>query len=96
MFSVTVRPDDNPEDGAYKLRITSKDVLAWEKANRGKRTWADVTAAGEASITEQYALAHLAAVRTQSFVGDLKDFEEHHSLRVVASDPEPDPTQPAR
>lgn len=66
-----------PDDGApFVVGVGSRDVLAWEKANPGRKA----EELSETSATNSYWLAHRAAKRLGLVECDRKTFEETHEL----------------
>lgn len=89
MFTFTVKPDGGEP---YELTTTSRDVLHWEKVNKGKSLR---QLGSEPSMTDFYALAHVTATRRQLFTGTLQEFEASVDIDLPTGeeDEEADPTQ---
>lgn len=83
-------------DGAepYELEVASRDVVAWEKAGKG-RAYSEF--AERLRMSDVFSLAHLAARRAGRFDGSLELFETTCDVEMVddAVDDEPDPSRPA-
>jgi hypothetical protein len=90
MFAFTVKPDGGEP---FQVTAGARDVLAWEKTNRGK-TFKTLTET--LSMVDLYRLAHVTCRRAGLFTGDLAEFEETCELDWGEQDQqEPDPTHPA-
>lgn len=92
MFTFTVRPDGGE---SYDVEATTRDVLAWERANKG----VNLKKLEEApSLLDFYKIAHFAVRRQQLFTGSLDDFMDTCDIEVhdTEEDGEPDPTNAAR
>ncbi|WP_435589807.1 hypothetical protein [Micromonospora aurantiaca (nom. illeg.)] len=97
-----VRPD---EGDPYEVTANARDVLWWEKTNRGA-SFASLMA--DLRLVELYKIAHHTCRRLGMFSGDLKEFEATCDIDGFATLPEedegeskregegePDPTRPA-
>lgn len=97
-----MRFDVTPDGGdTFRVVAASRDVLAWEKAGKGrsfKQLGEEMTMAG------LYGLAYFAARRQGLFSGTLPEWEESVDLMPVGDDEDDqedqdgegvDPTQPA-
>lgn len=88
MFAFKVTPDDGPE---FEVTAGSRDVLVWEKTNKGK-SFSGL--ADGLQMADLYKLAFIASKRQGLFEGVSKEFEESCEI-VFAEDDVPDPTRPA-
>lgn len=91
MIDFTVIPDSGER---YRVKATSRDILAWEKISKGKsfsKLMEDLP------MADLYRMAHLASRRQGMFAGTLEDFEAGCELDFESTDTaDTDPTQPAR
>jgi hypothetical protein len=87
MFTFAVRPDDGEE---FKVTATSRDVVLWEQVTPG-RHFAHLK---EASMSDFYGIAFVAAKRQGLFAGDRQAFDKGVDIDIVEDDP--DPTSPGR
>lgn len=71
MITVDVAPD---EGDPYSVTASSRDLLAWEKAQDGRSAAKFET--GQATLTDLYEVAWLASKRQGLFTGAHKRFEE--------------------
>lgn len=91
--TIEIRPDDGE---AYKLEVTARDALMWERTGRDNPSILDYLR--RPSMIETYRIAHIVARREQRFGGSLKEFEANHDVVIVISQDdydEPDPTESA-
>lgn len=78
--------DVTPDEGeAYQLEAGSRDVLAWERAGRG-RSFSEL--GNNLSMIGLYGLSYHAAVRQGRFSGTLAEWEQSVDLMPVAADDE--------
>jgi hypothetical protein len=89
MFDFKITPD---EDDPYEVTAGSRDVLVFEKTNRGTSISSLLT---EQKMGDLYKLAHIASRRQGLFDGSLAEFEKTCELKFTEETEEPDPTQPA-
>lgn len=68
MFEYTIYPDGGEP---YEISCGTRDVLAWERAGKGRTSQDLVTG----SATATYSFLHAAATRQKLFSGSLADFE---------------------
>lgn len=90
MITFKVSPDGLD---SYEVTAGSRDVLTWEKTgkNRVFSQWVN-----NQSMTEMYALAHIASRRLGLWTGTLPEFEQQCDIEPVSEDEgEADPTQSA-
>lgn len=76
----------------WETKATSRDIVQWEKTNRGKTFKSLMDNMSMADLTE---LAWRASVRTKMFAGTLKEFELGVDLEFDIGE-EPDPTPPGQ
>lgn len=88
MFDFTVKPDGGEP---FKVTATSRDVLAWECANKGVNLKRLEQAP---SMTDFYKIAHFAVQRTQKWAGELDEFMRTCEIEVDQDD-DADPTNAA-
>lgn len=88
MITLKVIPDDGDE---YSLKANARDVLVWEKANRG-RSFTQLI--NDPFLHDLYKIAHISSRRQQLFTGTLEEFEKTCEVRFdrEEQEPEPDPT----
>lgn len=82
MFIFKVMPED---DEPYELAATSRDVLQWERRNKGANMGA---LRDQMRMTDLYKIAYLAAVRQDRFTGTEGDFVDTVDLDLVDDDDE--------
>ena len=88
MITLKVIPDGGDE---YPLKASARDVLVWEKANRGKSFTQLIE---NPTLHDLYKIAHVASRRLGLFDGSLDDFEKTCEVKFdrEEQDAEPDPT----
>lgn len=89
MFTFTVKPDGGEP---FTVTATSRDVLAWERANKGVNLKKLEQAP---SMLDFYKIAHFAVQRTGQWAGSVDEFMATCEIEV-GEDDEPDPTNAAR
>lgn len=90
MIDFKVLPDDGEP---YKVTATARDVLVWERTNKGK-VFSDIST--RQSMVDLYCMAWIASRRLGLIAADLKlaEFEKTHDLEIVEEEEgESDPTQ---
>jgi hypothetical protein len=77
VIDVRITPDDGE---SYKLAITSRVIMAWERANKGVsfQQFMDTM-----NFTHLYDLSHRAALRARLFSGTLQEFEETVDIDIL-------------
>lgn len=94
MISFRVTPDSGDE---YVVTARSRDIVTWEKTHHGAALG---NLAAAKRMTDLYALAYVASVRTGQFVGDEQTFMTTRDIEAIDDDDAPgeakaDPTSPA-
>lgn len=90
MFLFKVMPED---DEPYELAATSRDVLQWERRNRGANMGA---LRDRMMMSDLYKIAYLAAVRQDRFTGSEGDFIDTVDLDLLDDDDELSEEDPTR
>lgn len=88
MIDFRVVPDDGE---VYEVTATARDVLTWEKTNKGKIFSQFATGA---SMADMYQLAYLASRRLKLWTDDLKTFESTCEIEILNEDKGEDGADP--
>lgn len=90
MFDLRLVADDGE---SMDVHVDSRDVYAWERTNKARRTLGDM---GEKqSMSDMYGLGYRAAKRLGLFTGTEVDFCTTYAIEdFEQSDDDADPTQP--
>jgi hypothetical protein len=86
MIQFKVNPDNAD---SYEVNATTRDVMQWEKRNKGKS--ALQFEQGTATLTDLYAIAHIASVRQGLYEGNLNQFEAECDLEFDEEEEDTDP-----
>ncbi|EHR62631.1 hypothetical protein [Saccharomonospora cyanea] len=87
MFTITVKPDGVE---AFTVEATSRDVLNWERTNKGVNLKKLEQAP---SMVDFYKIAHFAVQRTGQWAGSVDEFMA--TCEIEVEDDEADPTNAA-
>lgn len=96
MFSIKVVPVDGAE--SYHVKVTSRDLLRWERTTRGNKTTAQLI--NEMPMGDLYKAARFAAIRLE-FISPSVTVSEWEELVDIVPDMDveeeekPDPTRRA-
>jgi hypothetical protein len=88
MFTFRIFPDNGEP---YDLKVTSRDVVMWEKMDR-THTISRLESAP--SVADLYSVTHVAAKRRGMFAGVLAEWENAVDLEGIPDPHASDPTQP--